>query len=99
MLPPKAGSMEGCGAMGKHRIARSARRGLLVAAVVALAVTAFTPGASADEPQVTTVAPIIDHACLSGSNLTTVWGYTSTGPQVTINEPDTNDDHPELGGD
>ena len=79
--------------MGKLRLTRSFRRALLVACVAALGLGVFATGASADEQQVTSVTAIIDHACPSGSNLATVWGYTNTSANpVTITQPDGNDD-------
>jgi uncharacterized repeat protein (TIGR01451 family) len=82
--------------MGKVRLKRSFRRALLVACVAALGLVVWTPTSGATpppEPQVTTVTAIIDHACPSGSNLATVWGYTNTAASaVTITQPDNNDD-------
>ncbi len=94
--------------MGKHRIARSVRRGVLVAAVVALGLIAWTPVASA--AGISDVTPIIDHACLTPTpaqpgNLDTVWGYTNTNPDpagVTVTYGDPGDDQPpaiDEGGD
>src|SRR5689334_1797382 len=85
--------------MRQGRFARSGWVALLVFCVATVGLAAGASSASADEPQVSWVTPNVEHACPSGSNLVTQWGYVNSGTAITFGHPDPGDDDLPSGGD
>jgi uncharacterized repeat protein (TIGR01451 family) len=82
--------------MRQGRFARSGWIAFLVVCIATLGLVAAASSAGAaphPEPVVSSVTPVILHACPSTNGLKTAWGYNNTATgNVTITQPDNNDD-------